>query len=76
MQIDKKMLDRLISMNDDQLGDLIRRIAAESGIDPAMLGISTENIAAIRTALSNADSQDLSQYNQIYDAYRKNRRHP
>lgn len=74
MQIDKKMLDRLLGMNDDQLGDLIRRIAAESGIDPTMLGISTENIAAIRTALSNADSQDLAQYNQIYDAYRKNRR--
>ena len=63
-------------MNDDQLGDLIRRIATESGIDPAVLGISTENIAAIRAALSNADTQDLAQYNQIYEAYRKNRRQP
>lgn len=76
MQIDKKMLDRLLGMNDDQLGDLIRRIATESGIDPAVLGISTENIAAIRAALSNADTQDLAQYNQIYEAYRKNRRQP
>ena len=55
MQIDKKMLDRLLGMNDDQLGDLIRRIATESGIDPAVLGISTENIAAIRAALSKAN---------------------
>lgn len=74
MQIDKRMLDRLLSMNDDQLGELIRKIASESGIDPATLGINTENIAAIRSALGSADSADLEQYNQIYNSYRNGHR--
>lgn len=74
MQIDKRMLDRLLSMNDDQLGELIRKIASESGIDPATLGINTDNISAIRSALGSADSADLEQYNQIYNAYRNGQR--
>ncbi len=74
MQIDKRMLDRLLGMNDEQLGELIRNIASESGIDPATLGINTENIAAIRSALGSADSADLEQYNQIYNAYRNGQR--
>ena len=74
MQIDKRMLDRLLGMNDEQLGDLIRKIASESGIDPATLGINTDNIAAIRSALGSADSADLEQYNQIYNAYRNGQR--
>jgi hypothetical protein len=74
MQIDKRMLDRLLTMNDEQLGDLIRKIAAEAGIDPAALGMNPENIATLRTALGSADAQDLAQYNRIYDEYRKGRR--
>ena len=74
MQIDRKTLDRLLNMNDAQLGELIRRIAAESGIDPAALGITPENIGAIRQALGSATSADMEQYNQLYDEYRKNRR--
>ena len=74
MQIDKKMLDRLLTMNDEQLGELIKRIAAESGIDPAMLGINPENIQSIRSALGSANEQDIRQLNQVYDTYRQNRR--
>jgi len=76
MQIDKKMLDRLLTLNDEQLGDLIRKIAAEAGIDPAALGMNPENISALRQALGSADTQDLEQYSQIYNTYRKNRRQP
>ena len=74
MQIDKKMLDRLLTMNDEQLGELIKRIAAESGIDPAMLGINPENIQNIRAALGSANERDIRQLNQVYDSYRQNRR--
>ncbi|MBE6553934.1 MAG: hypothetical protein E7666_06280 [Ruminococcaceae bacterium] len=75
MQIDRKTLDRLLNMNDAQLGALIQKIAAESGIDPAALGINPENISAIRQALGSATSADMEQYNQLYDEYRKKRRH-
>ena len=74
MQIDQKMLDRLLTMNDDQLGEVIKKIAAEAGIDPAMLGLNPNNINNIRTALGSATQQDLQQLNDVYDAYKQNRR--
>ena len=76
MQIDKKMLDRLLTLNDAELGELIRKIAAEAGIDPAALGMNPENITALRSALGSANPQQLEQYQQIYSEYRKNRRQP
>lgn len=76
MQIDKKMLDRLLTMNDAELGELIRKIAAEAGIDPTALGMNPENITALRAALGSAKPQELEQYRQLYDTYRKNRRQP
>ena len=50
MQIDKRMLDRLLTMNDEQLGDLIKNIASEAGIDPNQLGLNPDNINNIRQA--------------------------
>ncbi len=74
MQLDKKMLDRLLTMNDEQLGALIQKIAAEAGIDPMALGLNPQNIAGIRQALGSATEQDLQQLNSVYDTYRQNRR--
>lgn len=74
MQIDQKMLDRLLTMNDEQLGEVIKKIAAEVGIDPAMLGLNPNNINNIRTALGSATQQDLQQLNDVYDVYKQNRR--
>ncbi len=74
MQIDQKMLNRLLAMNDDQLGALISQIASESGIDPSILGIGSQNIASVRQALSNATDADLEQLNQIWSDYRQNKR--
>ncbi len=76
MQIDQKMLNRLLSMNDDQLGALIGQIATESGIDPSTLGIDAQNLTSIRTALSNATDADLEQLNRIWSDYRQNRKRP
>ncbi len=74
MQIDQRMLNRLLSMNDDQLRGLIDQIAREAGVDPSALGLKPENLQSVRQALSNATEADLEQFNQIYTAYRQNRR--
>ena len=74
MQIDRKMLDRLLMMNDEQLGEVVRTIAAEAGIDPAVLGLNPQNIQSIRQALCSATQSDLQQLNNVYDAYKQNRR--
>jgi hypothetical protein len=72
MKLDKRMVNRLLSMNDEQLGNVIKSIAAESGIDPSVLGLNPDNIQSIRQALGMASQEDLQQMGEIYDAYRKN----
>ena len=74
MQIDQKMLDRLLAMNDEQLGEVIGSIAREAGIDPMTLGLNPNNIASIRQALGGATDEDLAQLNTVYNAYRQNRK--
>lgn len=74
MQLDRKMLDRLLSMNDDQLSAFIQSIATEAGIDPSLITINPDNIQSIRQALGGATDSDLEQLNGIYRDYTKNRR--
>ena len=74
MQIDQKMLNRLLTMNDEQLGNLIQEIAKEAGIDPSMLGLNPQNIADVRNALGNATDGDLEKLNAVYEEYRRQRR--
>ena len=72
MKLDKKMVNRLLTMNDEQLAEVIRGIAVESGIDPALLGITPGNIQSIRQALGMAQDEDLKKMGEVYEAYRKN----
>ena len=74
MQIDQKMLNRLLTMNDDQLGNLIREIANEAGIDPSALGLNPQNIADLRRALGSATEDDMQKMNTVYEEYRRQRR--
>ena len=74
MQLDRKMLERLSRLNDEQLGDVIRQIARDSGIDPATLGIDTNNIHSIRAALRTTSEEDLQRLGEVYEAYRQQRR--
>ena len=74
MQIDRKMLDRLLKMNDDQLREVIETIAAEAGINPAALGLDPRNVQMLRQALGSANETDIQQINAVYDAYKQNKR--
>lgn len=74
MQLDQKMLNRLLTMNDRQLTDFIKRIAEDSGIDPSQLGINPDSIQSIRQVLGNATESDLAGFQAIYDTYTQNKR--
>ena len=73
MQIDERMLKRLLAMNDEQLGQMIQKIAAESGIDPAQLGINPQNIGSVRQALGSVGQEELDGMNRLYEDYRRNK---
>ena len=72
MQIDKKQLERLLMLNDRQLSNIITRLAAESGIDPATLNMNLNDVASIRRALSGATEEDLKSIVQQYEDYKRN----
>ena len=74
MQIDRNMLEKLLTMNDAQLRGVIEAVAAEAGIDPAMLGLDTKNIGSIREALGSARDSDFEQINNLYNTYKQNKR--
>ena len=74
MQIDQKMLNRILSMNDQQLSNLIQQIATEIGVPPETIGLDTKNIQSIRENLSHASQQDLDQLNSIYNDYKQGNR--
>ena len=71
MQFNQNAINRLLSMNDEQMAQFIRRIAEESGLDPSALGIDASNIQSLRHALGSATEEDLLRYRAIYDEYRK-----
>ena len=74
MKLDKKMVNRLLTMSDEQLGEIIKNIAAESGIDPTLLGLNPNNIQSIRQALSMAGDEDLKKMGDVYETYRQNQK--
>ena len=74
MQIDERMLKRLLAMNDEQLGLMIQKIAAETGIDPAQLGIIPQSIESVRSALGSIGEDELEGINRLYEDYRRQKR--
>ncbi len=76
MKLDKRMVNRLLSLNDEQLGEVIKSIAAESGIDPTLLGLNPDNLQSIRQALGMANQEDLEKMGEIYNAYRNQQKNP
>ncbi len=70
MQIDKKTLDSLLSLNDRQLLNVINRMLTQSGIDPSQFNIDPKSVSSIRNAITNASDEDLQ---SIVDQYEKNR---
>ena len=71
MQIDRKALEGLLSLNDRQLMMIINRLAADSGINPAEFNIDPKDIVSIRTAISSASDADLQ---RIVDQYESGKR--
>ena len=58
-QIDRKTLERLLNLNDDQLRFIIGKAAATTGADLSEFNISADDIAGARKALATATDEDL-----------------
>ncbi len=73
MQLDERSINRLLSLNDKQLEELILKIGKESGIDLGTFHISSTDAQSIRSALRGFTSADLERANEALHAYQSGR---
>ena len=62
MKLDRKALDRLLSLNDAQLAAVIEKLTKEYGVDLAGLNISTADMAALRRTLRAITDEELLKF--------------
>ena len=60
MQLDKKKVDRLLRLNDDQLRSVIGKLLAEYGVDVSRVPLETMDMSALRAILQMAGTEDVS----------------
>ena len=70
MQIDRRSLEKLLSLNDRQLSLVITKLLAESGIDPAAFNVDPKDIVGLRRALANASDEELRLVTEQYENYK------
>lgn len=73
MMLDRNALNRLLSLNDNQLKSVVERLAADSGIDFSSFNVSPDDIASVRAALSGATDSDLENLAQQLSKGKKER---
>ena len=74
MQLDKKALGRLLSLNDEQLKSIIRSLGENAGLDLASFKISADDVSSIRRALMGATDDDLARASEQLTRYRQSRK--
>lgn len=71
MQLDKKTLNMLLSLNDAQLVNIIKTISEKSGLDLSSFNISANDVQSIRRALENASDDDIRRAQESINNYKK-----
>lgn len=60
MQLDKKSLERLTRLNDDQLRTVIGKLLTEYGVDVSRVPLATMDMSALRAVLQMAGTDDIA----------------
>lgn len=72
MQLDKKSLDRLLSLNDQQLRRVMAGLLSEYGIDPTTIPLDQFDMGKLRAVLSTATDQDLARLTAMLSSSKRN----
>ena len=65
MTLDRNTLQIIVNLPDEQLVFVIKRLAAESGVDISSLTFTKEQLNGIRSALSVATNEDIARANEL-----------
>lgn len=71
MQLDRNAINRMLTLNDDQLKKLICSLAESSGLDLSSFQIRPDDVASIRRALSSATDADIARATEQLNQHRK-----
>ena len=71
MQLDKRSVDKLLSLDDATLGTIIQKVIRDAGIDPSEFGASANDVKSIRRALTGITESDLARISEQYEQYKK-----
>ena len=71
MQLDKKSIDRLLKLNDDQFRLVIGKMLAEYGVDVSRVPLATMDLSALRAVLQMASEEDISRLIQAFGGSQK-----
>ena len=61
MNLDESSVKRLLALNDAQLRMVLRRLAADYGVDLSGFSLGAQELAQLRSILSVANSQQIEQ---------------
>ena len=61
MKLDRRAIQALLALDDDQLRAVIRGFAAKSGVSANTLQLTQSDMASIRKALQTATEEDIAQ---------------
>ena len=65
MQLDKKSLDRLLKLNDDQLRGVLGKLLTEYGVDVSRVPLQQMDMKALRAVLAAATDEDITRFVQM-----------
>lgn len=68
MQLDKKSLERLLKLNDDQLRGVLGKLLAEYGVDVSRVPLTQMDMTALRTVLAAATDRDVANLLQMFNS--------
>ena len=66
MPLDRKQIDRLLRLNDDQLRAVLEKLLASYGVDTSRVPLASLDIGALRGLLQNASEQDIERFLQMF----------
>ena len=71
MQPDKKMLDRVLALNDDRLRLLIRRLLGQYGLDASAISLEQIDMNRLREIAAKATDEDVDRFFTLVGSSRK-----
>ena len=66
MQLDKKSLERLLMLSDDQLRGVLGKLLSEYGVDVSRVPLAQMDMTALRAVLGVATERDIANFLQTF----------